>query len=460
MRGFLFRSIEVSFMTERLLQVVAGVLDAHQVRGRTIAVALSGGMDSMVLLDLLDRLRSEFGMVLSAVHVNHGISRHAPDWAALCAAVCNARGIALRVERVSAMNEGSGLEAAARRLRYRAFGRIEAEFIALAHQIDDQAETFLLQLLRGAGAKGLASMPVVRDQDSGLPEKAGRGPVILRPLLQVRRREIEAYASARGLKWVEDESNTDCGFDRNYLRSQVLPLLEARFPGYRETLARTSRNLSDYAALAEELAQIDGPSADLTQVPVERLRQLSDARALNLLRRMFSLRDLPMPPRERLQEALRQCREAADDAQVHVVFGNHGLRCHRGRVDLVEERGRIPAAWNAAWDGRQDLLLPGGLGWLRGRSENGEGIASRHFEVEPAVVRSRGGGERIRPAQNRPVRSLKNLLQERAVPPWERARMPLVFFGEKLAWVPGIGVAQEFRAEPGEQGIVPEWERG
>jgi tRNA(Ile)-lysidine synthase len=127
---------------------------------------------------------------------------------------------------------------------------------------------------------------------------------------------------------------------------------------------------------------------------------------------------------------------------------------------LIAESRELPGDWRAVWDGRHDLMLPSGLGWLRGRNGSGEGIASKYFEFEAAIVRGRTGGERIQPVQNRPVRSLKNMFQELAVPPWERERMPLVFFGERLAWVPGIGVAQEFRAEPGEQGIVPEWDRG
>jgi tRNA(Ile)-lysidine synthase len=284
-------------------------------------------------------------------------------------------------------------------------------------------------------------------------------PCILRPLLEVTRNEIEAYAKARKLEWIEDDSNADSRHDRNFLRNELLPRLEARFPAYRETLSRASRNLADYSELAEELAALDARAFNDGVVPVESLRGLSDARALNLLRRLFANRGLTMPNRTRLEEALRQCRAAGADSEVHVSFGSHGLRCFRGQVGIVEEFGEMPVDWNTRWDGRRELLLPAGLGVLRARAALGDGIAARHFAQPGATVRGRSGGERMRPADDRPRRTLKNLLQETAVPPWERERMPLLFIGDALAWVPGIGVAAEFRAASDEQGIVPEWTR-
>ena len=446
-------------MTDDLAGIVNGTLEAHALRGNRVAIALSGGVDSVVLLDLLHELRTSRELSLSAIHVNHQISAHAGEWETFCRALCERRGIALTVQRVQVAPDGSGVEAAARRLRYRAYASTEADFVALAHHLDDQAETFLLQLLRGAGPKGLAGMPVVRHQESAVHGKAG-APLILRPLLEVRRSQIEAYAKSRRLEWVEDDSNTDTRYDRNYLRNELLLQLGMRFPGYRETLARAARNLADHVLLAEELARIDAQSLDRSAVSAERLRQLSDARALNLLRQLFADRGLPMPPRARLEEALRQCREAGRDAEVQVTFGDAGLRCYRDRVELVENSPDMPADWQSRWDGNHELILPDGLGVLRSRAVVGEGIAKRHFDIRAATVRGRRGGERMQPGENRPRRALKSLLQEHAIPPWERSRMPLVFFGEQLAWVPGIGVAAEFRAPAAEPGVAPEWEPG
>ncbi len=498
-------------MTERLLQIVASVLETHAVRGRRVVLGLSGGVDSVVLLDLLGQLRKDLRLALSAVHVNHQISEHARQWEAFCKTLCEARGVALTLRRVQVPRHGRGVEAEARTLRYQTYSGLEADFVALAHHLDDQVETFLLQLLRGAGPKGLAAMPVLRklegtvkgeeggrikgkdevgrgegkdeggsmraegkekgaqhDTSSSIPHPSSfdlhpsaliRPPCILRPLLEVTRTEIEAYAKARKLEWIEDDSNADLRYDRNFLRNELLPRLEGRFPAYRETLSRASRNLADYSELAEELAALDAHAFNDGVVPVEVLRRHSDARALNLLRRLFASRGLPMPNRTRLEEALRQCRAAGTDSEVHVSFGSHGLRCFRGHVAIVEESGAIPVDWNTQWDGRRELLLPGGLGVLRARGALGEGIAARHFAQQGATVRGRSGGERMRPADERPRRTLKNLLQETAVPPWERERMPLLFIGDALAWVPGIGVAAEFRAARDEPGIVPEWKR-
>ncbi|MBI3530130.1 MAG: tRNA lysidine(34) synthetase TilS [Betaproteobacteria bacterium] len=446
-------------MTDELAGIVNATLDAYALRGKRVAIALSGGVDSMALLDLLHELRTSRELSLSAIHVNHQISAHADEWETFCRSLCQRRGIPLTVQRVQVTPDGSGVEAAARRLRYRAYALIDADYVALAHHLDDQAETFLLQLLRGAGPKGLAGMPVIRSQESAANGKAG-APLILRPLLEVRRSQIVAYAKSRRLEWVEDDSNTDMRYDRNYLRNELLVRLDERFPAYRETLARTARNLADHVLLAEELARIDAQSLDRSAISAERLRQLSDARALNLLRQLFSDGGLQMPPRTRLEEALRQCREAGRDAELQVTFGDTGLRCYRDRVELVENSPDMPADWQSRWDGHHELILPDGLGVLRSRAVVGEGIAKRHFDIRAATVRGRSGGERMQPGENRPRRALKSLLQEHAIPPWERSRMPLVFFGEQLAWVPGIGVAAEFRAAAAEPGVAPEWEPG
>src|SRR5258708_3799551 len=446
-------------MTDEFTEILDGVLEAHPVRAKRVAIGLSGGMDSVVLLDLFHRLHASRELSLSAIHVNHQISPHAGEWEAFCRSLCERRAIALTVRRVQVTPDGSGVEVAARRVRYRAYASIDADFVALAHHLDDQAETLLLQLLRGAGPKGLAGMPVVRAQESAMDGKAS-SPRILRPLLDLRRKDIEAYAKSRRLEWVEDDSNTDSRYDRNYLRNELLVQLDARFPGYRETLARAARNLADYALLAEELARIDAQSLDRSAISAERLRQLSDARALNLLRQLFADRESLMPPRTRLEEALRQCREAGRDAEIQVTFGDAVLRCYRDRVELVENSPDMPSNWQSRWDGHHELVLPDGLGVLRSRAVVGEGIASRHFEIRAATVRGRSGGERMQPGENRPRRALKSLLQEHAIPPWERSRMPLVFFGEQLAWVPAIGVAPELPAPPPEPGLAPEWEPG
>src|SRR3990170_773233 len=210
-------------------------LGGLELRGQRVAVGLSGGVDSVVLLDLLRAAAPRHGFRLEAGHVHHGLSPRADQWVRFCRTLCRQWGVPLAVRRVKVEKRGRGLEAAARAARHAVFARHPAPVIALAHQLDDQAETVLLNLLRGAGVRGASAMPV-----------AGRlgGKVLLRPLLAVPRREVLAYARARGLRWIEDESNRDAALTRNFLRLRVGPLLETRFARWRERLARAARHFA------------------------------------------------------------------------------------------------------------------------------------------------------------------------------------------------------------------------
>ena len=280
---------------------------------------------------------------------------------------------------------------------------------------------------------------------------------LLRPLLSVTRAEIEAHARAHGLPWVEDESNRNTDLDRNFLRHELLPVLAARFPAYRETLARAARNLADANAMNDALAQIDWQAAQRTgELSVERLRELPAERALNVLRFLFARANVPMPPRVRLEEALRQCFDAGADAQVCVRFGDWTLRRYRDALVLVPwQPGETD--WSARWQGEGTLALPAGLGSLRFVTTVGQGIAAARLRDMPVVVRFRRGGERFEPP-GRPRRQLKKLLQESAVPAWERSALPLLFCGDALVWVPGLGVAAPYRAGAGEAAVDVVWE--
>ncbi|HWQ37662.1 MAG TPA: tRNA lysidine(34) synthetase TilS [Burkholderiales bacterium] len=440
-----------------IAESVGQVLQSLGLRDRSVCVALSGGVDSVVLLDVLHRLAPELRLTLSALHVNHGLSPHAARWEAFSRALCEQRSVAFCTVSVAVpRNGGAGPEAAARRARYAVFARVRADYLALGHHLDDQAETLLLQLLRGAGPKGLSAMSVTR----ALPAEPGspRPPILLRPLLGITRERILAHARLRGLSWVEDESNRDTVLDRNFLRHRLLPLVGERFPAWRETLARAARNLADAAAIADALGEIDLRSAgDAGGVRVEALRGLPIERALNVLRVLFANRGLPPPPRARLEEALRQCLDAAADARVCVAFGAVDVRRHRGRVRLVARRA-AGKDWSHTWRGEDAMDLPDGLGRLRFVRTTGEGIAQARCERQTVTVRLRRGGETFLPDPGRVRRALKKLLQEAGVPAWERGRLPLVFCGEVLAWVPGLGVAADHRPGAGEPGVRIEWE--
>jgi len=441
--------------------------------GDRLVVGLSGGVDSVVLLDVLHRIAKRRRFDLAALHVNHQISPDAGRWAAFCRTVCRARGIPLRVVRVT-VKHGDSLEAAARAARYDAFRSQQADYIVLAHNQDDQAETLLLQLLRGAGVKGLAAMPVLRRDDGGRIKermKAEGGGMrekpsaecrlhlfILRPLLDIPRSEIERYARQRRLDWIEDESNVDTYFLRNFLRRDVLPLVARRFPACRATLARSASHFAETSQLLDELAAHDGAECFREgTLLVAGLRRLSRARAKNLLRHFLAGHGVIMPNAERLEEALRQSLTAQDDATVCIDLGDHELRRFAGALHVVGKAAGSGAKFSRAWRGERELALPELDGVLTLTKCRGSGISLARLQAQPVTVRVRRGGERLQPDCRRPRRSLKNLLQESRIPPWRRDRLPLLFCGNELVWAPGIGVACEFQAAADERSVVPDW---
>jgi len=456
--------------TDLAARVAAQVRTVIRPRDRLL-VGLSGGVDSVVLLDALHRIARTLGFHLSALHVNHQLSPNAGRWSAFCRDWCRARGIPFRAVKVRVLR-GNSVEAAARVARYAAFAGAAADYVVLAHHQDDQAETVLLQLLRGAGVKGLAAMPLLRAEGRG-PRVEGKttrhstldtrhaAPAILRPLLDVTRSEIEAYARKRKLKWIEDESNQDIYFQRNYLRHEVLPVVARRFPAYRATLARAAQHLAEAARTLDEVAAADGAEWIASgSLAVDALRRLPAARARNLLRYFLAGHGLTMPGAVRLEEALRQALDAKQDARVLVELGDFTLRRHAGNLHLVRSGSAPPAHYEKHWRGEKAIALRELGGVLSLAPARGSGISLARLGARPVTIRVRQGGERLQPDCRRPRRSLKNLLQEARLPPWQRERLPLLYCGEHLVWVAGIGVDCRYQAASGELAIRPVWGAG
>ena len=385
-------------------------------RGKRLAVGLSGGVDSVVLLHLLRGLAPRHGFRLSAVHVHHGLSPNADDWGRFCRKLCRDWGVPLTVRRVSVQKKGRGLEAAAREARRAAFAGLPVHAIALAHHLDDQAETVLLNLLRGAGPRGAAAMPAA----GRLGDKQ-----LLRPLLQVPRTQILEYARAHHLGWIEDESNRDTALARNFLRLRVGPLLAQRFPRWKESLARAARH---FAA--------------------------ADAGASVALREFLAARGLRAPSEAKLVDMLKQL--TSSGARTLIRHDGRQLRVYRGKVEIAPAGAPAPFA-ATDWQGERRLALPALGGELRFGRARGRGIAAALVDGRKLSVRLRRGGERLRPDARRPRRSLKNLFQEAGVPPWRRERLPMLFCGSDLVWVPGLGVDAAWQAGSGAPGIVPAW---
>lgn len=413
-----------------------------------LVLGLSGGLDSVALLHALLVLRDHHPFELRAIHVHHGLSPRADDWADFCAGLCAAAAVELSIHRVQiARDDDAGIEAAARFERHRIFSAVDANFLLTAHHRDDQAETFLLQVLRGAGPKGLAAMAELqRRQDWRAAH--------LRPLLAVGRVELLAYARAHHLDWVDDESNRDIRYRRNALRQQVMPLLAAHFPGSNTTLARAAALQADAAELLDDLAQLDAAAAiDGHRLDCAALAELSPPRARNLLRHFVERHGLPMPNARQLNEALRQLLDARHDARVCVGLGAVEVWRFRGGAYLVP--GAPPPSPPVRWRGEEMVLVPSAGITVHMDAVTGAGLKRALLTSGEVILGTRQGGERLRLHAAGPHRTLKNLLQEQAIPPWQRDRLPLLWCNGRLLWAAGVGIDIDGLAGPGEAGVLP-----
>ena len=378
-------------------------------RGKRFVVGLSGGVDSVVLLHAL----AAEGLDLRAAHVHHGLSPNADAWVAHCRRLCNRLGIPITVRRVQLKKKS---EEAAREARYAVFGKLPCDVLALAHQLDDQAETVLLNLLRGAGPRGA----------SGMPARASvHGRVVWRPLLEVPREAIVAYAHDKALEWIEDESNASDAFSRNFLRLHIAPLLARRYPRWRQALARAARNFS---------------------------RSELDAEAM--LRAFLRQRGLRAPSEAKLIEMLKQL--GSGGRATLIDHDGARLRVYRGTVSVEKSAEELPFE-PVRWRGERKLALPALRGELRFRKLRRGGIDPRWLKDGGLEVRLRSGGERLQADARRPRRTLKNLFQEAGVPPWQRKKLPLLYRGADLVWAPGLGVDQRYQSAEKTSGWVPEW---
>ncbi len=410
----------------------------------SLCVAFSGGLDSTVLLTALAMLGgTSRGPRLRAAHVDHGLHPHSAAWADHCRAAAERLRVPLAVLRVKVDRpRGASLEAAAREARYRALERelADSEVLLTAQHADDQLETVLLQLLRGAGLPGLAAMPPVA------PFGRGR---LARPLLATERSEIEAWARTRGIEWIEDDSNADERLDRNYLRRRVVPALLARWPSASRAAARTARHAAEAQRLLDLIARADAERAAVgAALCVKRLRPLAPERRRNVLRYWIARSGRPLPDTRRLDELAGPVLSARADAHPQVAWGAVVAERHGDLLSLRE--GALPDALGPLeWPVRTvtSLELAPALGKL-------ELAPDRHGPIdldalpETLTVRSRRGGERLRPRRGGPTRTLKALLQEARVSHAERGHFPLLCAGEQVLVAGDLWVDAQIQGGP------------
>lgn len=408
----------------------------------SLCVAFSGGVDSVALLAALASRRRALG-ALRAIHVNHRLHPDSGEWARRCREIARQLHVPLKVLTANVdRSSGVSLEAAARDARYGLLREAlaEGEYLLTAHHEDDQFETVLLQLLRGAGLPGLAAMPAVTT--------FGRG-WLVRPLLTLTRASIEAWVRAQGLTWVDDATNVDERFDRNYLRLKVLPLLRERWPGASRAVSRTARLAAEAQRLLDQLARADVERASSgAGLSVRVLRALSSERRKNALRFWITQAGHPTPDSRRLDELAGPLLTARSDAKPCVEWS--GLRVERhADVLSIHPVGTDIRFEPVQWEPRSQptLELPGGLGTLE-LERTSRGLIDLDVLPEHLTVRPRGGGEKLRPRCGGPTRTLKKLLQEERLAPRERERLPLLFAGDRLLIVADRWVDASIQARP------------
>ena len=405
-------------------------------------VAFSGGIDSTVLLHALANSNTTHKIV--AIHIDHGLQRESAEWEVQCRAFAAALGVDFVSQKVSvAGNAEKGPEAAARQARYAALMNFvqKDDCLLSAHHEDDQAETLLLNLMRGSGPAGLAGI--------GAKQSFGRG-FLLRPLLGIPGEEISAYAEHHGLSWIDDPSNVDTRFDRNFLRKKVMPVLAARWPAVANRLRRSAELVSEASELLNELADIDLERCGRPmRLNIGELRQLTSRRQRNVIRRATRLCGLPPPPATRLYQVIHELIPARPDAQPLVGWPGVELRRYRDHLFVMPALDAVlatPAALLRAND--QALQLGPGLGSIALADSAATGL-DRSLAEAGLSIRYRTGGEEIRIAGNGATRKLKKLMQEEGVLPWMRGRLPLLFARDALVAVGDLWVSADHLAEPG-----------
>lgn len=422
-------------------------------------VAYSGGLDSHVLLHLCSRVlvadpgAGEF----HAVHVHHGLHPDADTWTEHCRGVCASLCLPLRILRVDARpKRGESPEEAARKARYQALsGLIGAGDVLLtAQHQDDQAETLLLQLLRGAGLAGLAAMPACTAFGSGF---------LFRPLLEHARSELRAYAEEHGLSWIEDSSNIELAYDRNFIRHRVLPLLRQRWPAAGKTLSRSASHCAEAKKRLDRLAYDLYHSTlnpDGLTLSIQRLSQFDETDRRWVLRQWLSERGYRMPSKRIVGRIAGEVLAAARDKMPVVTWPEGEVRRWRNALYLLAPARPFDPQIKLDWDGKTPLILPHGNGVLKPEPTDLGGIDRTAWEQARIRVCYRRGGETCRLPGRAGSHELKKLFQEAGIPPWERSRLPLVYLDDRLAAVADRWVCEPFAAPAGRDATRLQWLRG
>jgi len=434
-----------------LSEVISSFNDFFKDQKKTVGVTvgLSGGVDSMVLLNVLFQLKKKLNLKLNAIHIHHGLSKNADHWCEVCLDECKKLGIDFSQKNINIDNsEGIGIEAAARKARYQMLHQLSDEFLATAHHQNDQAETLMLQLLRGSGLKGLASMPLF--------DKERR---LWRPFLKISRDAIEEYAKNNNVRFVEDESNQNTEFDRNFLRLEIFPKLIKRFPQTIKSLGRSADLVAEGLNLNKAIANEDAKnyfSEDFIKLNTKIFRTFPRDRVVNLIRWWLEKNQQKMPSQKIMDQIYNQIISAKKDAQINIhISSKMSVRAYKDFLWLVKIK-KEKNSFDLIWKGEEIFELPGS-GKLLFKPCLGKGISLDKVGSSVLRIQNRKGGERFKPERNQPTRTLKYLLQKINMPPWERELLPVIYSEDMLVAVPNFGVHHEFVVDEDKIGLTIEW---
>ena len=432
----------MSFERKILVRKLSALADLAGMPSRLV-VGFSGGLDSTVLLHALASSQPDLGSSLLAVYVDHGLHEDSGSWGRHCAAFAAEFAVDFRKLEVDVNTAaGLGTEAAARSARYDAFRSIvqDGDWLLSAHHKDDQAETLLLNLLRGSGPSGLAGIGEVQPFAVAW---------LVRPLLEFSRRDLQEYAASHELSWIDDPSNEDRQFDRNYLRHEVLPQLEQRWPEASSRIRQSALLAGEAASMLDQLADID--LQQLGQRPerlsLTGLRELPSERQRNVIRYVVRELGFPAPPARQLQNIVNELIPARDDAQPLITWNGVEVRRYRDNVYVLPATSRVAGTPSACVEGGA-LKLEAGMGELQLRPGASEGLADA-IVASGLEIRYRRGGEELKLTDQSHTKKLKKLLQDAGVVPWMRDRLPLVYANDELVAVADLWLAADAVSKPG-----------
>ncbi|MCC4782663.1 tRNA lysidine(34) synthetase TilS [Vibrio splendidus] len=435
-----------------LIETFTSVLHQSALKPSRLIVAFSGGVDSRVLLELAAHYSQTHDIECSAVHVHHGLSENADHWVEQCQAWCDALSVSLAVERVSLdINSGESVEKLARDARYQAFQQHirQGDVLVTGQHIDDQLETFLLALKRGSGPKGLSSMAKVMSFGEAF---------IVRPLLSVTRADIEESARDMGLTWVEDESNQDLRFDRNFIRHQVTPTLTERWPSFRESVSRSAQLCAEQELLLDELLESHFLQAlggsNSKSLSIEALSQHSDLLRARLIRMWISHCNQPMPSQKQLKLIWDEVACSQADANPKLVLNDVEIRRFNNQLYLVQDTKDL-SNWVSEILIDENLLLPDGLGEIHLNSLPSDSVTrncdSQSFSLPDTSATLRvifnPEGLSAHPVGRGHSRKLKKLFQEYQVPSWLRRRTPILMDSDRVIAVLGLFVDKNYEGQ-------------